>query len=211
MYFESEKEQDLISDLERCLTPLTTPPKLQKLTIFLDLDNTLIYKTNDESEPFDFKFTIGSEVLKIKMRPHLDDFLEDISKFADLYIFTSATKKYAENVFNFLNTPKPRIIKYFSREDLKKDGKDLSILKTSLERTILIDDIPSASGDRDNILHIREYKGEEGDNELLQIKRILEELKNVPNVPAKLTQVYEAPQLGDEDRPRGSRAYIYSA
>jgi TFIIF-interacting CTD phosphatase-like protein len=190
-------ESDILSEFERYASPLIEPPRKRKLTIFLDLDSTLIYKTDGA---FDFMFTIEDHECKIKKRPFLDDFLDSISEFADLYIYTSATKVYAENIFNYLNKPRPRIIGFFSRENTKGAVKNVSILGTPLERTFLIDDFPQAASNRENLLQVAEFKGEENDDELKRVIKYVKELNNVHNVTTILPRKFELPQVYDDER-----------
>ena len=58
-----------------------------KKFLFLDLDETLIKTQNKEG--------CESKTYKILIRPYTAYFLEYLSRFYDIYVFTAATRRYA--------------------------------------------------------------------------------------------------------------------
>ena len=67
----------------------------------LDLDNTLIHSlkkepTDGDPEAFFIKDAIGEDQIYVYKRPNVDQFLLDLSKIADVHIFTASQKDYAD-------------------------------------------------------------------------------------------------------------------
>lgn len=164
------------------------PTELPKLTVFLDLDNTLIYNcTEDHDISPDFSIIVDEKKHFIKARPHLKEFLKFVAESFYVYIYTAGTESYAKELFNRLNRPKPIIRGYFSRNHCINNGecfiKDLNILNSDLSRTVLIDDSPLVYAEfPKNGIKIKKYMGEKDDNELLRMKKVLTALSEYKDV-----------------------------
>ena len=110
-------------------------------TLALDLDETLIHFVSNEK--------------KFKLRPSCLLFLYEMANLFEVVIFTAAAKDYADYILNILERrlvarygplqDKPYISRRFYRQDceLQKEVyiKDLSVLKTELSRTIIVDNL----------------------------------------------------------------------
>ena len=73
--------------------------KRKRLQVVLDLDNTLIHslkKEPVEGDPESFRISEGTDILYVYKRPNVDLFLKEVSKIADVHIFTASQKSYAE-------------------------------------------------------------------------------------------------------------------
>ncbi|KAL6721087.1 CTD phosphatase Fcp1 [Lecanora helva] len=99
--------------------------KLQKLSLVVDLDQTIIHATvdptvgdwqKDESNPNhdavkDVKaFLLDDDIpgkpgcwYYIKLRPGLEEFLESVSKIYELHIYTMGTRAYAKNIAKIID------------------------------------------------------------------------------------------------------------
>jgi TFIIF-interacting CTD phosphatase-like protein len=98
-----------------------------KLTVVLDIDETLIHRHNNGL---------------LTKRPHLDQFIEYVYKNFDVWFFTSSDRTYALEVLGDIvpnNSPTP-LLKHRKHCDLPNYSKDLRKLGTDLNRTILVDD-----------------------------------------------------------------------
>ena len=71
---------------------------MTKLTVCLDLDNTLVYSTISAPIISDFIIRVDNEVIYVTKRPLLDAFLSGLSQMADLYLFTSSKEEYATQI-----------------------------------------------------------------------------------------------------------------
>ncbi|GKU92412.1 hypothetical protein SLEP1_g6144 [Rubroshorea leprosula] len=94
------------------------PPLLsdKQRTVFLDLDNTIVYGCQHRclchqyqfSKKYDFKFKITNIEGQTKKyyvckRPGVDEFLEEISKKYEVVVFTSDSMEYATRVLDALD------------------------------------------------------------------------------------------------------------
>jgi hypothetical protein len=91
---------------------------MTKLVLFIDLDGTL--KTDmDATGPFEVpSMTVqcGNKIYTFGQRPHLHEFLDAVSKKAELILTTAATRNYAKKVLELMN-----ISDYFSRIIARED------------------------------------------------------------------------------------------
>lgn len=91
------------------LTPaVALPPKTDdKLTIVLDLDETLVHCTVEDMAGADFNFPVvfhGIEYqVHVKLRPHLQEFLDKIAGKYEVVVFTASQKVYADELLNRLD------------------------------------------------------------------------------------------------------------
>lgn len=107
-------------------------PNDHQYTLVLDLDETLIH-VNESKE--------------LEIRPYCREFLQNVSQYYELVIFTSAEKFYADIILNELD-PEQDLIKHRLYKDhtkYKNDAylKDLDNLGRDLSKTIIVDDQPA--------------------------------------------------------------------
>lgn len=113
-----------------------SPLSKGKLALILDLDNTLLHAQAQANlgcdialsdyldaglNPDMFKFDLpcNRKLYYLKFRPHLRFFLDVLSKYYELSIYTNATKEYADLVLSVLD----RDGKLFSDRIVARDGK----------------------------------------------------------------------------------------
>ena len=129
----------------------------------LDLDETLIHFHYDPKT--DPNMTHGI----IQYRPGLFEFLQNVSPYFELIIFTVATKQYADPVINTLE----RNQKFFSSRLYREHTtiyqndfvKDLKNLGRDLSKIIIVDDKPfNFSLNKENGIAIRPYWGNESES-----------------------------------------------
>eukprot|EP00331_Platyophrya_macrostoma_P009245 CAMPEP_0176434314 /NCGR_PEP_ID=MMETSP0127-20121128/16601_1 /TAXON_ID=938130 /ORGANISM="Platyophrya macrostoma, Strain WH" /LENGTH=253 /DNA_ID=CAMNT_0017817023 /DNA_START=340 /DNA_END=1101 /DNA_ORIENTATION=+ len=121
-------------------------------------------------------------------RPGLQEFLEKMSKWFTLVIYTASSRKYAETILNSLFPTKRYFDLILCHENCfpPNSNKDLSILREPLKNVILIDDNPlQAFYQKDNFLQIKPFTGDLEDRELINLIPFLTELaqkKDMRNV-----------------------------
>ena len=174
LFNKSSDDSDSITDSDEELIShemeLFQPFLVEKLTIFLDLDSTLIYATS-QTDDYTFGFTIGDRDFHIIVRPHADQFLDFLCDIADVYVYTSAQETYAKHIVTYFNTPRKRIINFFSQKNLDSNKKkQIDILHTRRERTILIDDQKDVCSHEQCCWPIEPFEGDKNDNELMKMK-----------------------------------------
>lgn len=149
---------------------------LSKLKVILDLDNTLIYSTSSKRDSLRNGICIDNRLYVYK-RPYLDIFLQTLSKFCELVIYTSSTQEYADKVLSFIDSNKLIQEKLYRQNCICVDNKyfkDVTKYEESKNKTLIIDDNPKCYlGMKDNILPIKFWNGDEKDDSLLKIKNII--------------------------------------
>uniref|UniRef100_A0A7S3GAK4 FCP1 homology domain-containing protein n=1 Tax=Palpitomonas bilix TaxID=652834 RepID=A0A7S3GAK4_9EUKA len=133
-----------------------------RITLVLDLDETLIHSTADK--PFEYHYAVeidsrigdeelsaSSEVplwqsLYVKKRPHAEFFLEQVCKHFEVVIFTASLKHYADLVIDGLLPDGVEVHSRLYRESCTfHEGvyvKDLARLGRDVNRSIIVDNSP---------------------------------------------------------------------
>jgi len=87
--------------------------------VVLDLDQTLIHATpqlpTTEDDHYFATTDRDGKVLYVHKRPYVDEFLFELRKYADLLLYTSARKEYADAILSQVD-PLGSISKRFYRE-----------------------------------------------------------------------------------------------
>lgn len=170
---------------------------MRKLLI-LDLDETLIYATEEPLEPkADFiLFEDTSTPYFVYERPYLKDFLEFCFSNFEVAIWTSSAEDYAEGIVKniLLSSQQPKFIWARKRCTYRRNLetyeyewlKNLTKVKRHgyrLENVIVIDDTPAKLAKHyGNLLLIKSFEGDLTDNELQILPVFLEKLANVENM-----------------------------
>ncbi|CAN6444662.1 unnamed protein product [Victoria cruziana] len=128
------------------------PPAVDRKTVVLDLDETLVHSTSDQPpEKYDFivRPVIDGAALTfyVVKRPGVDELLEEIGKDYEIVVFTAALMEYASLVLDRLDS-KGLISHRLYRDSCKEvEGrlvKDLSRLGRDLRRVVIVDDNPNS-------------------------------------------------------------------
>ena len=162
-----------------------------KKTLILDLDETLVHSA---FKPFFIKSDINLNVnvdginhlVHVLKRPYVDEFLQRMSKFYELVIFTASISNYANPLLDRLDKFKIITHRLFREHCVSNRGlfiKDLRKLGRNLKDMIIIDNNPiSYAVNQDNGIPILTWHYDKNDNELIKLVPILEFLSNVEDV-----------------------------
>ena len=128
----------------------------KKYSLVLDLDETLIH----------FKPGSTDEEGVVRIRPGITEFLEEIGKFYELIIFTTATQEYADLLIDAIEEDKIYFDHRLYREHaiiIDNDFvKDLTRIGRPLDKIIIIDDMPqNFKLQKENGIIIRPFWGED--------------------------------------------------
>eukprot|EP01041_Mallomonas_annulata_P011752 gene11752-24648_t len=174
---------DVSSPGRLCLPNSITP---QRMTLVLDLDETLVHCTVDPISRPDLVFPVAfngtSYKVFVRKRPYLDYFLETVSKTFEVVVFTASQKVYAERLLDLLD-PQKNLVQHrlFRDSCLCVQGnfiKDLGILNRDLTKTILVDNSPHAYGYQvNNGVPIESWYDDDTDTELLKLINFLRKLQ----------------------------------
>ena len=172
--------------------PPIKPPK--QLTLYVDLDETLVHFETDGPTGQD----LSSGHLHV--RPYASNFLQELSKVYELVIFTAGTAEYAEEVVNELDPQRIMISHVLSREWTQVDAqynyvKDLAVLGRPLTHTLLVDNCcESFSRQPENGVLVNSWTSSDSiyDTALLQLipllKQVAERWAQFPN--PDIRQIY---------------------
>lgn len=168
------------------------PPSHRKLLI-LDLDETLIFATENPSEyPADFRF----DRYFVYKRPGLTEFLTEMARHFTLGVWSSADDDY---VAALVSEIKPELVsmeiiwgrsRCSVRRDVSADTycfeKRLAKLKKRgfrLENMLIVDDSPEKlRSNYGNAIYIKPFTGETDDEELQHLQTYLIAIKDTGNV-----------------------------
>ncbi|KAK2701822.1 hypothetical protein QYM36_019535 [Artemia franciscana] len=145
--------------------------KHRKLVLLLDLDLTLIHTTNDENinpnmkDVFHFRLGPSNQLRSsyhTRKRPHLMEFLEEMSKIFELHIVTFGTRTYAHEIARQLD-PTGR---FFSKRILSRDecfnqhtkSANLKALFPCGDNFVcIVDDREEVWNFAPNLIHVKPY------------------------------------------------------
>lgn len=194
-------------------TPLVnnSEPKIKfdKKLLVLDLDETLISSNEcpphnwDNTEIINFQLTNKfNYTIYVKFRPFVFEFLEAVSKYYDIAIFTASEKAYADSIINKLDPERKLISKrYYNTDCDQLNGifvKDLSKLGRSLKDVIIVDNtVLCFAYQLNNGVPILSYygDGQPCDSELIDLKDFLLYLKDFSDVRQPITDYFKWDQL----------------
>lgn len=187
---------------------------LQRLAIFLDLDECLIHSVATHNPTVEASWEMGLEALDIQAemfpysvfpRPGVREFLEECTAHFDTYIFTAASKDYADAIVDQLD-PERKLKGRFYRGScthkkcfLPGQGKmDISIkeiaqfshISQPISRRVLVDNsLFSFFFAPRNALLVKDWEAETlEDRELERVLTLLHKIAEAPDVREALTK-----------------------
>lgn len=175
------------------------PEDKGKKTLVLDLDETLIHSSDKPAPGTSFTVNINvqgkKQRLYVSKRPGVDNFLQRVSKFYEIVVFTASVKEYADPIINVLDAKKRgkwRLYRESCTFQPDPRGahlyiKDLSLLGRPLKDVLIIDNnCKSFSWHPDNALEVGTWTDDPNDQELVDLTPILEDLSKVESIPKAL-------------------------
>jgi len=168
-------------------------PSSKKILV-LDLDETLVHSTikkKKKSRSYDLKFKLRYEDFLLNFyvdkRPHVDDFLKEVSKIFHVVIFTASTQEYAEVVLDLIDCEKIFIHHRFYRHDCTFFDdiyvKDIRRLDRDMKDVLIIDNSRIAfSFTPESGIPIKSWFGDDNDSELMTLLPLLHELAECNDV-----------------------------
>ncbi|KAK0144101.1 CTD nuclear envelope phosphatase 1A [Merluccius polli] len=167
---------------------------VKRKILVLDLDETLIHSHHDgvlrptvrPGTPPDFilKVVIDKHPVRffVHKRPHVDFFLEVVSQWYELVVFTASMEIYgsavADKLDNNRNILKRRYYRQHCTLDLGSYIKDLSVVHADLSSIVILDNSPGAYRSHpDNAIPIKSWFSDPSDTALLNLLPMLDALR----------------------------------
>lgn len=167
---------------------------VKRKILVLDLDETLIHSHHDgvirqmvkPGTPPDFvlKVTIDRHPVRffVHKRPHVDFFLDMVSKWYDLVIFTASMEIYGAAVADKLDNNRGILTKRYYRQHCcvryGSFNKDLSAITQDLSSIFILDNSPGAyRAYPDNAIPIKSWFCDASDTALLNLLPMLDALR----------------------------------
>lgn len=182
---------------------------VKRKVLVLDLDETLIHSFHDgvvrqtvkPGTPPDFilKVTIDRHPVRffVHKRPHVDFFLEMVSKWYELVVFTASMEIYGTAVADRLDNNTGMLRRRYYRQHCTLDfgsyTKDLSAINDDLSSVFILDNSPGAyRAYPDNAIPIKSWFNDPSDTALLNLLPVLDALRFVSDVRSVLSRNREA-------------------
>ncbi|KAK2153267.1 hypothetical protein LSH36_302g02037 [Paralvinella palmiformis] len=178
---------------------------VRRKTMVLDLDETLIHSHHDgvlrqtvkPGTPPDFvlKVVIDRHPVRffVHKRPHVDFFLDIVSQWYDLVVFTASMEIYGAAVADKLDSSKGILKRRYYRQHCNLDfgsyTKDLSAISSDLSSIFILDNSPGAyKAYPDNAIPIKSWFSDPTDTALLNLLPMLDALRFVSDVRSVLSR-----------------------
>eukprot|EP00798_Chlamydomonas_sp_ICE-L_P022504 gene22504-29630_t len=166
------------------IIPPAAPAHVGKLSVLLDLDGTLVSSFTPRRAPRLPSYVrshlvgVGSKLnpqgVLVVERPLLTEFLEELSSFAEVIVFTAGLEDYAKGIIDAIDPMNRFFTHRIYREGTLKTEqyqcvKDMGRVNRKLERTVLVDDTPLAFLHQpDNGIPVLGFRGDPDDHLLME-------------------------------------------
>lgn len=172
----------------------------------LDLDETLIHSHHDglprnpsikPGTPHDFSVSVVIDRHPVRFfvhkRPHVDFFLDIVSQWYDLVVFTASMEIYGAAVADKLDNGRNILNRRYYRQHCTPDfgsyTKDLSAICSDLNRIFIIDNSPGAYRRfPNNAIPIKTWISDPMDISLLSLLPLLDALRFTHDVRSVLSR-----------------------
>ncbi|XP_018905744.1 CTD nuclear envelope phosphatase 1 homolog isoform X2 [Bemisia tabaci] len=178
---------------------------VKRKVLVLDLDETLIHSYHDGVVrttvkpviPPDFvlKVVIDTHPVRffVHKRPHVDFFLDIVSQWYELVVFTASMEIYGAAVADILDNNRGILRKRFYRQHCTPESgcytKDLSAICSDLSSIFILDNSPGAYRSHpENAIPIRSWTQDPSDTALLSLLPVLDALRFTQDVRSVLSR-----------------------
>ena len=189
LYFSYPFIQSIISKANKlylsiynyCTLPYNSFLLLDKLQPELKgIEKTLVINLNKTLISYHYSLFSGFEILK---RPGLKTFIDELSKYYEIVLFSNEELSFVENIANKIDPTREKIKFRLGKESIHlyqgKSIKDLDYLNRNLNHIIVLDyDLENVKKHPENTILIPEFNGDGKDRELLFSIPFFKEMAN---------------------------------
>lgn len=170
---DSIKKFTLVLDLDETLVHSIITKDIKKINTLKKMNNLLLHYLDNENHIFVF------------YRPYMLQFLQEMTKYFNICVFTNGVKSYADIIVTMINTITSctYISRWYSRTGEYPFYKYISIIDhVDTEDVLIIDDNGEIwKDDYKNVIKIKQFYGPEDenytfDNELFNLTQIISEI-----------------------------------
>lgn len=172
------------------------PARPSRKTLILDLDETLIHslsKGGKMSNGHMVEVKLGTHAILyyVHKRPFCDMFLDAVSQWYDVVVFTASVQEYADPVIDWLEQDRKYFkARYYRQHCTFRYGaymKDLCVAQKDLSKAIIVDNSPlSYRLNEENAIPIEGWISDPSDRDLLYLIPVLQSLYLVHDVRSLL-------------------------
>uniref|UniRef100_A0A6U2GHI8 FCP1 homology domain-containing protein n=2 Tax=Hemiselmis andersenii TaxID=464988 RepID=A0A6U2GHI8_HEMAN len=169
----------------------------RKMTLVLDLDETLVHSSPKRLFRYDYKIHIATADSPVgcwffvAKRPHIDRFLRAVSRWFEIVVFTASLQHYADPVIDLIDPDGLVCRRFFRTGCVERNGnlvKDLSNVRGDLSQVVIVDNSPTAySLHEANALPIETWHDDPTDQALLDLLPVLSGLSLLNDVRSILS------------------------
>lgn len=161
-----------------------------KISLVLDLDETLVHSSFMAVPNADFAFVLGVDSNRLGVyvcvRPGVAEFLKRLGDIYELILFTASSKFYADQVVDEIDPERKIKLRLYRESCTEFSGcqvKDLSKLGRDLKRIAIVDNSNTAYMLQPyNAIPITSWYDDPADNELLDLCDFLEKHADAESV-----------------------------
>ena len=175
----------------------------------LDLDETLAYASADPLAGCETKFKyidmlndpfmagqLRALTLYVKLRPHLHEFLSDMSRRYELVVYTAAEASYANQLLDFVEQDRKYFAHrlyhtqclYYQNQYLFKPLELLCANRDIKDLIIVDNNVGNYALSIRNGISITSFRGDPDDQELIYLGKYLRDLAKEPDVRTKIKE-----------------------
>ena len=138
-----------------------------KYSIAIELDETLVHYC-EEDDNYYAKVRFGSEI-----------FLKNISNFFEIIVVSTSGREYSNIIIDNINKGDKCYVEHRLYTEDFKEGINLSNINRDLKKIIFVcHDFNFLNVPKNNVILLKEFKGEEEDREIVKLHKELELLMN---------------------------------
>lgn len=179
---------------------------VSRKTLVLDLDETLIHSHHDgnlrptsdkpaTSPDFTLSVHIEGHLVKfcVHKRPHVDYFLNIVSSWYDLVVFTASMEIYGSAVADKLDDNRGILNRRYFRQHCElvqgSYSKNLSVVNLDMSKVFILDNSPAAyKAYPNNAIPIKSWFSDAQDTALLNLLPVLDALRFCTDVRSVLSR-----------------------